>query len=202
MVSEAIGLRSNTRHSAMLVKIPLDYVTRRLNALPTGSEKTGRGGLTSLRHRLARSPDPARASSLAQRGGRFTRLVAMAPGSCVDLEQSTLNKKAVYEIRQRYQTNLRPSPNPHLHRAPATDSPPATADTDVTSRRHPFLSTLIKQLPAIIAVMALLFGLWFGVATYLAPRPSYPYYDTQKPLPPWSEPTPLEGNRDRAGEHR
>ena len=53
----------------------------------------------------------------------------MAPGSCVDLEQSTLNKKAVYEIRQRYQTNLRPSPNPHLHRAPATDSPPATADT-------------------------------------------------------------------------
>jgi hypothetical protein len=93
------------------------------------SEKTGRGGLTSLRHRLARSPDPARASSLAQRGGRFTRLVAMAAGSCVDLEQSTLNKKAVYEIRQRYQTNLRPSPNPHLHRAPATDSPPATADT-------------------------------------------------------------------------
>jgi hypothetical protein len=53
----------------------------------------------------------------------------MAPGSCVDLGQSTLNKKTVYEIRQRYQNNLRPSPNPHLHRAPATDSPPATADT-------------------------------------------------------------------------
>jgi hypothetical protein len=50
--------------------------------------------------------------------------------------------------------------------------------------------------------MTLLFGLWFGVATYLAPRPSFPYYDTQKPLPPWSEPAPLEGNRDRAGEHR
>src|SRR5207248_9146183 len=73
---------------------------------------------------------------------------------------------------------------------------------NVTSRRHPFLSTLIKQLAAIIAVITLLFGLWFGVATYLAPRPSYPYYDTQKPLPPWSEPTPLAGNRDRAGEHR
>jgi hypothetical protein len=72
----------------------------------------------------------------------------------------------------------------------------------VTSDRHPFLATLIKQLPAIIAVMTLLFALWFGVATYLAPRPSYPYYDTQKPLPPWSEPTPLAGNRDRAGEHR
>jgi hypothetical protein len=109
-------------------KTSFDYVTRRLNALPTGLKKRS-GGLTSLRHRLARSPDPARASSLAQRGGRFTGLVAMAPGSCVDLEQSTLNKKAVYEIRQRYQTNLRPSPNPHLHRAPATDSPPATADT-------------------------------------------------------------------------
>ena len=53
----------------------------------------------------------------------------MAPGSCLDLEQSTLNKKAVYEIRQCQQTSLRPAPNPHLHRAPATDSPPATADT-------------------------------------------------------------------------
>ena len=79
---------------------------------------------------------------------------------------------------------------------------PPLRTRDVTSRRHPFLSTLIKQLPAIIAAMTLLFGLWFGVATYQTPRPSYPYYDTQKPLPPFSEPTPLEGNRDRAGEHR
>ena len=53
----------------------------------------------------------------------------MAPSSCLDLEQSTLNKKAVYEIRQCQQTSLRPAPNPNLHRAPATDSPPATADT-------------------------------------------------------------------------
>ena len=112
----------------MLVKIPLDYVTRRLNALPTGLKKPG-GGLNLAEAPLSAISDPARASSLAQRGGRFTGLVAMAPGSCVDLEQSTLNKKAVYEIRQRYQNNLRPSPNPHLHRAPATDSPPATADT-------------------------------------------------------------------------
>ena len=54
---------------------------------------------------------------------------------------------------------------------------------------------------AIIAALTFLFGLWFGVSTYHAPRPSYPYYDTQKPVPPWSEPTPLEGNRDR-GEQR
>ena len=53
----------------------------------------------------------------------------MTPSSWLDPEQSTLNKKAVYEIRQCQQTSLRPAPNPHLHRAPATDSPPATADT-------------------------------------------------------------------------
>jgi hypothetical protein len=72
----------------------------------------------------------------------------------------------------------------------------------VTSHRHPFLPTLIKQLAAIVAAVIFLVGLWFGVAMYQTPRPSYPYYDTQKPLPPWSEPTPLEGNRDRGGEHR
>ena len=33
-------------------------------------------------------------------------------------------------------------------------------------------------------------------------RPSYPDYDTQKPVPPWSEPTPLKGNHDRGGEYR
>ena len=72
----------------------------------------------------------------------------------------------------------------------------------VTSHRHPFLPTFIKQLAAIVAVVIFLFGLWFGVAMYQTPRPSYPYYNTQKPLPPWSEPTPLEGNRDRGGERR
>ena len=74
---------------------------------------------------------------------------------------------------------------------------------DVISQRPPFLFTHVKQLAAIIAGLTLLFGLWFGVSTYHAPpRPSYPYYDTQKPVPPWSEPTPLEGNRDRGGEAR
>jgi len=72
----------------------------------------------------------------------------------------------------------------------------------VTSHRHPFLPTFIKQLAAIVAVVIFLVGLWFGVAMHQTPRPSYPYYDTHKPLPPWSEPTTLEGNRDRGGEHR
>ena len=73
---------------------------------------------------------------------------------------------------------------------------------DAISPRPSFLFSHVKQLAAIIAALALLFGLWFGVSTYQAPQPSYPYYDTQKPLPPWSEPTPLQGNRDRGGEYR
>ena len=64
---------------------------------------------------------------------------------------------------------------------------------DVISQSPPFLFTLA----AIMAALGILFGLWFGVSTYHALRPSYPYYDTQKPVPPWSEPTPLEGNHDR-----
>ena len=71
---------------------------------------------------------------------------------------------------------------------------------DVISQRRPFLLTHVKQLAAIIAALALLFGLWIGVSTYHTPRPSYPYYDTQKPVPPWSEPMPLKGNRDKGGE--
>jgi len=54
-------------------------------------------------------------------------------------------------------------------------------------------------LAAIMAVPALLFGL-IGVSTYHTPRSSYPYYDTQKPVPLWSEPRPIEGNRDKGGE--
>ena len=79
---------------------------------------------------------------------------------------------------------------------------PPLRTRDVTSRRHPFLPALVMQIAAIIAVMTFLFGLWFGASMYQTPRPSYPYYDTQKPAPPWSEPTPLEGNRDRGGESR
>jgi hypothetical protein len=62
----------------------------------------------------------------------------------------------------------------------------------------PFLFSHVKRVAAIIAVLAfLLVGLWFGVSTHRAPRPSYPYYDTQKPVPPWSEPVPLKGNHHR-----
>jgi hypothetical protein len=65
----------------------------------------------------------------------------------------------------------------------------------------PFLFTHIKRVAAIIAALSFLFvGLWFGVSTRHAPQSSYPYYDTQKPVPPWSEPTPLEGTRDKGGE--
>jgi hypothetical protein len=71
---------------------------------------------------------------------------------------------------------------------------------DVISQRPAFLFTHVKQLAAIVALGCLFVGLWFGVSTYHAPRPSYPYYDTQKPAPPWSEPMPLEGNRDTRGE--
>ena len=63
---------------------------------------------------------------------------------------------------------------------------------NVISKRPPFLLTLVKQLAAIIAALTFLFGLWFGVSTYHTPRPSYPYYDTQKPVPPWSEPNHRE----------
>ena len=79
---------------------------------------------------------------------------------------------------------------------------PPLLTQDVVSQRPLFLLTLVKQLAVIVAALTFLFGLWFGVSTYHTPRPSYPYYDTQKPVPPWSEPTPLEGNRDRGGEQR
>ncbi len=72
------------------------------------------------------------------------------------------------------------------------DDPPLWT-RDVISQRPRFLFTHVKQLAAIIAALGCLFA---------APRPSYPYYDTQKPVLPWSEPTPLEGNHDRGGEYR
>jgi hypothetical protein len=69
---------------------------------------------------------------------------------------------------------------------------------DVISQRpRPSSLTHVRKLAAIIVVLGLVFWLWFGVSTYHAPRASYPYYDTQKPVPPWSEPMPLKGNYDR-----
>ena len=73
---------------------------------------------------------------------------------------------------------------------------------DVISQRLPFLFTHVRQLTAIIALGCLAIGLWFAVSTYHASRSSYSSYDMQKLVPPWNEPTPLEGNRDRGGKYR
>lgn len=66
----------------------------------------------------------------------------------------------------------------------------------------PFLFTHIKRVAAIVAALSFLFvGLWFGVSTrHAPPQSSYPYYDTQKPVPPWSEPMSLKGNHDKGRE--
>ncbi|HEU0049006.1 MAG TPA: hypothetical protein VFQ43_15545 [Nitrososphaera sp.] len=79
--------------------------------------------------------------------------------------------------------------------------PPGLWRRDVISQR-PRLSPLtqVTKLAAIIVVLGFVFWLWFGVSTYHAPRASYPYYDTQKPVPPWSEPMALKGNYDRGEE--
>lgn len=74
---------------------------------------------------------------------------------------------------------------------------------DVISQR-PRSSSLIhvKKLAATIVGLGFVLCVWFGVSTYHAPRASYPYYDTQKPVPPWSEPMALQGNYDRAQQHK
>ena len=126
----------------------------------------------------------------------------MAPSSCLDLEQSTLNKKPFMKFVSANKPVCVPHQIPTYTALLQQIHHPPLRTRDVTSRRHPFLPAFIKQIAAIIAVMTFLFGLWFGVSMYRTPRPSYPYYDTQKPAPPWSEPTPLEANRDRGGEHR
>ena len=74
---------------------------------------------------------------------------------------------------------------------------------DVISQRlRPFFLTHVTKLAAIIVVLSFVFCLWFGVSPYHKSRASYPYYDTQKPVPSWSEPLPLKGNYDRGEEHK
>src|ERR1700757_47105 len=68
----------------------------------------------------------------------------------------------------------------------------------ILQRPRPSPLSHAKKLAAIIVVLGFVFWMCFGVLTRDAPRASYPYYDTQKPVPPWSEPTPLEGNYARA----
>src|SRR5437899_8622547 len=50
---------------------------------------------------------------------------------------------------------------------------PPLRTRDVISQRPPFHFTRVKQLAVMIAALTFLFvGLWFGVSTYHAPRPS------------------------------
>jgi len=72
----------------------------------------------------------------------------------------------------------------------------------ISERPRPSFLTHVKKLTAIIVVLGFVFWLWFGVSTYHAPLASYPYYDTQKPVPPWSEPMALKGNYHRGEEHK
>jgi hypothetical protein len=72
----------------------------------------------------------------------------------------------------------------------------------ISQRRRPSSLAHVKKLAAIVVVLGFVFSLSFGVSTYHAPRASYPYYDIQKPVPPWSEPMPLEGNYHRGEEQK
>ena len=66
-----------------------------------------------------------------------------------------------------------------------------------------FLFAYVRRVAVIVAALSFLFvGVWFGVSTHRAPRPSYPYYDTHKTVPSWSEPVPLRGNHARGGEYK
>src|SRR5947207_4882829 len=72
----------------------------------------------------------------------------------------------------------------------------------ISQRPRPSPLTQVTKLAAIIVVLGFVFWLWLGISTYHAPLARYPYYDTQKPVPPWSEPMPLKGNYGRGEEHR
>jgi hypothetical protein len=72
----------------------------------------------------------------------------------------------------------------------------------VSQRPRPSSLNHVKKLIGIILVLGFVFLLQFRVSTYHAPPASYPYYDTQKPVPPWSEPAPLEGNYGRGEKHK
>jgi len=92
-------------------------------------------------------------------------------------------------------------PAPELHSAiPVEQGEMETVSEAVINRQlagspTPFLFTHIKRVAAIIAGLSfLLVGLWFGISTRHTPQSRYPYYDTQKPVPQWSEPMPLKGN--------
>jgi hypothetical protein len=71
----------------------------------------------------------------------------------------------------------------------------AVINRELARSPAPFLFTHSKQVAAIISGLSfLLVGLWFGISTRHTPQSRYPYYDTERPVPPWSEPMPLKGN--------
>jgi len=72
---------------------------------------------------------------------------------------------------------------------------------DIISKRRSLLLVRIAQVVA-VATLGFLFCLWLGVLKDHTPRPSYPYYDTQGPVPPWGEPAPLAGNCNRKAENK
>src|ERR1700757_2725124 len=92
------------------------------------------------------------------------------------------------------------SPQPHTYgefrQQIHQDSPLGTRN--VISKRPRLRFIRIRQLIA-IAALGLLFWLGLSVSRHHEPRPSYPYYDTEKPVPPWSEPAPLKGNYSKEG---
>ena len=179
-----------------------DYVTRRLNALSAGL-KNRLGGLTfagaplSAISRFNWSAESTKARRLVEEPREDDSPFR------ADLEQPTPNRKPF----MKFGSLTKPIAVPHqIHtyvelRQQIHDARLRT--WDVISQHPPFHFPRVKQLAVIIAALTFLFvGLWFGVSTDPTPRPNYPYYDTQKPVPPWSEPTPLEGNRDRGGEDK
>ena len=82
-----------------------------------------------------------------------------------------------------------------------TQSDPHVWARDVAFKASPSFLVRVQQVIAIV-VIGFLFWLWFGASKGHTPRPSYPYYDTQRPVPPWSEPAPLAGNYNKKGEQR
>ena len=78
------------------------------------------------------------------------------------------------------------------------DTPPVSARIH---QLHP-LSIHVRQLAAFIIVLVFVLGLGFDISTRTVPRLTLPYYTALKPVPPWSEPTPIEGNHDRGGGYK
>ena len=77
--------------------------------------------------------------------------------------------------------------------------PRQIAQQERKTLRKPPQEHVAAIITASIIGLGAVFGMWFDVST----QPSvYPYYDMQKPVAPWSEPTPIEGNHDRGGDYK